>query len=68
MQLNIYGIELFDMYSSCGGQLTSKQMSSKSVTYFGDDIVVVHMTGCASILGFKHFMSKSLKLVRVDYR
>ena len=59
-------IELSDMYSSYGGQLTSNQMFSKLVNYFGDDIVIVRMTECASILGFKHFMSKSLKLVRVD--
>uniref|UniRef100_UPI00358E0907 uncharacterized protein n=1 Tax=Myxine glutinosa TaxID=7769 RepID=UPI00358E0907 len=59
-------IELYDMYCSFGGELSCKQMFSKLVTTLGDDIVVVHLEGCASVVGFRDLVGKSLKLVKVD--
>ena len=59
-------IELYDDYCGLGGMLSRKQMLSNLVTYLGDDIVVMHMEGCASVVGFKDIVGKSLKLVKVD--
>ena len=41
-------------------------MLSNLTTHLGDDVVVVHVEGCASVLGFKELLGKSLKLVKVD--
>ena len=60
-------IELSDKYVSHGGLLTLKQiMFTKLVTYCGDDVVVLHTEGCASIVGFREFVGKILKFVKVD--
>lgn len=49
-------IELHDKYVSYGGQLTQKQMFTKVVTHLGDDVVVLSIEGCASIVGFREFV------------
>lgn len=57
-------VELFDMYCSCEGKLTKKQMLANLTDHFGDEIVMLHVEGCASILGFRDYIGKSVKLVR----
>ena len=68
MQMLVYGtsIELHDKYVSYGGQLTRKQMFTKLVKHMGDDIVVLCIDGCASIVGFREFVGKTLKIAKVD--
>ena len=58
--------ELHDKYMSYGGQLTLKQMFTKLVTYLGGDVVVLNIEGCASIVGFREFVGKMLKVTEVD--
>ena len=57
-------IELHDMYCGLGGLLSRQQMFAKLTSYLGSDIVVVRMEGCASVVGFRHLIGKSLKLVK----
>ena len=46
-------IELHEKYKSYGGKLTRKQMLSKLAMHLGDDVVVLNIDGCASIIGFR---------------
>ena len=59
-------IELHDKYVSYGGQLTRKEMFTKLVTHFGDEVVILCIDGCASIIGFQEFVGKILKIAKVD--
>ena len=59
-------IELHDRYMIYGGNLTREQMLTKVLTYFGDDVTVLSIEGCASIVGFREHVSKIVKISRVD--
>lgn len=54
--------DLHTVYIQNDGHLTRKQMLVHLTEYFGEEIVVVHLEGCSSIVGFRKFVSKSLKL------
>ena len=51
--------ELYDNYCSAGGQRTKKNMLANLCDYFGEKIVVLHIEGCASILGFRDVVGKT---------
>jgi len=57
-------VELHVIYTQNAGHLVRKQMLAQLTEYFGDEIVVVHLEGCSSIVGFRKFVSKSLKIVK----
>ena len=59
-------IELHDKYVSYGGQFTQKQMFTKLVTHLAKDVVVLGIEGCASIVGFQEFISKTTKITELD--
>ena len=59
-------IVLHDKYTCYGGKLTRKQMLSKLVTHLRDEIVVLNIDGCASVIGFQEFLGKILKIAKVD--
>ena len=59
-------IELYEKYMSYGGQLTRKQMFTKLITSLGTDVVVLSIEGCASIVGFREYVSKTFKVTQVD--
>lgn len=59
-------LELYDMYCGFGGLLSRQQMFTKLTTYLGDDIVVIRMEGCASVVGFRNLVGKSLKIVQEE--
>lgn len=59
-------IELHEKYVSYGGKLTRKQMFSKLSMLLGDDAVVLSIDGCASIIGFREFVGKIVKVSKVD--
>ncbi len=44
-------IELYDKYLGYGGQLVRKQLFTKLVTSLGNDVIVLNIEGCASIVG-----------------
>ena len=41
-------------------------MLSKLVTHLRDEIVVLNIDGCASVIGFQEFLGKILKVAKVD--
>ena len=53
------------IYAGHGGQLTQKQMF-KLVTHLAENVVVLSIEGCASIVGFREFVGKILKVSKVD--
>ncbi len=59
-------IELRDKYVSYGGQLTWNQMFTKMVMHLGDDLMVLCIGGCSSIVGFQEFVGKLLKVSKVN--
>ena len=56
-------LELYEMHIGLGGELSRQQMTNLT-THLGDDIVVVRMEGCVSVVGFRELVGKSLKLVK----
>ena len=58
--------ELYDNYCSAGGQLTKNKMLANLCDYFGDNIVVLYIEGCASIVGFRDVVGKTVKMVKYD--
>ena len=50
------------MHLGLGGELSRQQMINLT-THLRDDIVVVRMEGCVSVVGFRELVGKSLKLV-----
>ena len=58
--------ELYDNYCSAGGQLTKKKMLANLCNYFGEKIVVLHIEGCASIVGFRDVVGKTVKMVKYE--
>ncbi len=59
-------IELHEKTVSYGSQLTRKQMFTKLITHMGDEVVVLSIDGCASIVGFQEFVGKIFKIAKVD--
>ena len=55
-------LELYEMHLGLGVELSRQQMTNLT-THMGDDIVVVRMEGCVSVVGFRELVGKSLKLV-----
>ena len=41
-------------------------MFTKLVTHLGDDVVVLSIEGCASIVGFREYVSNIVKISEVD--
>ncbi len=49
-QCALSSIELYDKYLGYGGQLVRKQLFTKLVTSLGNDVIVLNIEGCASIV------------------
>ena len=59
-------IELYDMYHTFGGLMARGYMFTKLISYLGNDVVVVSVDGCASVVGFRDLVGRSFKLVKVE--
>ena len=58
--------ELYSMYLDASGTVSKRQFISKVTTYFDDKLMVLHIEGCESIVGFKDNFGKFLKMVQVS--
>ena len=56
--------ELYFMYLTFGGKLTLKQMFNKLTKHLGEDIIILRMEGCETVVGFRNFIGKTLKIVK----
>ena len=59
-------VELHDMYVNVGGKLGRKQMFNNLANYMSSDVHVVRLDGCASIIGFREVVGKSLNVVKLE--
>ena len=59
-------VELHSLYSDLGGKHHRRDMFSKLTDCMSKDIIVVRVDGCASIVGFRETVAKSLKVVTID--
>ena len=50
----------------CLGHCFKKQFVSNIMAYFGDELLVLHIEGCDSILGFKASLGKVIKIVKIS--
>ena len=50
--------ELHEIYINVGGDLSRKQMIRRIKESLNDEIVVVNIEGCASLIGFKRGIGK----------
>ena len=41
-------------------------MFTKLVTSLGNDVIVLNIEGCASIVGFRDYISKTFKVTKLD--
>ena len=51
-------VELFDLYHSYGGTLSCRIMVEKVCASFNDDVLLMQIDGCDSLLGFRDQLSK----------
>lgn len=54
--------ELFDLYTMNEGTLTRKQMMAQLNSFFGDEMLVLHIEGHSAIVGIDKFVAKSHKI------
>ena len=59
-------IELHEKYLSYGGQLECRQLFTNIATHFGDDVIVLSIEGCASVIGFHELLGKMIKVAKLD--
>ena len=55
--------DLHDVFVANSGSLCQRQMLANLCDYYGDDIIVLRVEGCQTIVGFRQYIGKSLKLV-----
>ena len=52
------------IYSTNLSALTQKQMFANLCEYFGKEIVVLNVEGCETVVDFKNYIAKTLKIVK----
>ena len=57
---------IYNSSSALNIQLAKKKMLANLCDYFGEKIVVLHIEGCASIVGFRDVVGKTMKMVKYD--
>ena len=59
--------ELYTMYTAASGNLSKKQFVSSVKAHFGRELLVLHIEGCDSVLGFEVILGRVIKLVKVSH-
>ena len=55
--------DLYKLYQEYDGKLSSKHMMSNLSHYYGEQLMILRLEGCANVIGFRRFISRSVKLV-----
>ena len=58
-------VQLHSLYSDFGGKLNRRDMFSKLTDCMDKDVTIVQVQGCATIIGYRESIAKSLKVVQV---
>ena len=48
-----------------GGQLECRQLFTNLATHFGDNVIVLSIEGCASVIGFHELLGKMIKVAKL---
>ena len=48
--------DLYKLYQECDGQLSSKHMISNLSLYYGEELMILRLEGCANVIGFRRFI------------
>ena len=59
-------VEVFNTYVGLGGNHSRKSLITELQSHFGKDLIVMHVVGCASIIGFRNHIPFKLQLVDDD--
>ena len=57
--------ELYVMYVSASGTVSRQQFVSNVTAHFGGELLVLHIEGCDSVVGFKASIGKVIKIVKI---
>ena len=55
--------DLYKLYQEYDGQLSSKHTMSNLSHYYGEQLMILRLDGCANVIGFRRFISMSMKRV-----
>ena len=55
--------DLYKLYQEYDGQLSSKHMISNLSLYYGEELMILRLEGCANVIGFRRFILRSMTLV-----
>lgn len=58
--------ELYSMYLAASGTVSRRQFISSVTAYFGDKLLVLHIEGCDSVVGFKANLGQFIKIVKAS--
>ena len=58
--------ELYAMYLAASGTVSIRQLVSNVAAHFGDELLVLHIGGCDSEVGFKASHEKVIEIVRIS--
>ena len=58
--------ELYAMYVAASGTASRRQFMSNATAHFGDELLVLHIEGCDSVVGFKASLGKVIKIVKIS--
>ena len=48
--------DLYKLYQEYDGQLSSKHMISNLSLYYGEELMILRLEGCANVIGFRRFI------------
>lgn len=54
------------MYFAALGTVSRGQFVSSIEVHFGDELIVLHIEGCDSVVGFKASLGKFTKIVKIS--
>ena len=57
---------LYVMYLAASGTVSRRQFVSNATAHFGDELLVLHIEGCDSVVGFKASLGKVIKIVKIS--
>ena len=58
--------ELYVMYVAASGTVSRRQFVSHVTAHFGDELLVLHIEGYDSVVGFKASLGKVIKIVKIS--
>ena len=58
--------ELYVMYIAASDTVSGQQFVTYVTAHFGDELLVLHIEGCDSVVGFKASLGKVIKIVKIS--